>query len=170
VRRAPFHDGLHEDSDDRASVVCLKGRGEFDGLVAAILAQLLHRRGIEVTSVSAERFLRRRADEVRADRRKVVCVLTLQWRDSPPYLLNLVSRLRARSANVIMGIALADASDVAHPSAQGQPEAAGPANEGVIRSFATLAEACAEALRARSKLNSDGDAQAKGNQLIAKAL
>jgi predicted PurR-regulated permease PerM len=170
VRGVPFHDSPHEAFGDRASVLCFKGRGEFDGLVAAILAQLLHRRGIEVTSVPADRFLRRRVDEARTDRGKIICVVTLEWREPPPYLLNLVSRLRARSSSIIMGIALAEGGDAAHQSAQGQPEAAGPANERVFPSFAALADACAEALRIRSTLNGDGDAQAKGNQLVAKAL
>jgi hypothetical protein len=48
--------------------------------------------------------------------------------------------------------------------------------EPAIGSFAGLADACAEALRTRSMLNengngnSNGDARAKGNQQIAKAL
>ncbi len=169
ARRGPLHDSLHEASDDHAPVLCLKGRGEFDGLVATILVQLLHRRGIEVTAISAERFLRRRVDEARIGR-KVICLVTLDWRESPPYLRNLVSRLRARSTNLVMGIAFAEDPNAARRSAQGQPDAAGSAKEAALSSFAALADACADALRTPSKLNGNGGAQANGNQLVAKAL
>jgi predicted PurR-regulated permease PerM len=176
ARRGPLDDNLHEAPDERAPVLCVKGRGEFDGLAATILTQLLQRRGIEVIAVSAERFLRRRGDEARISRDEVVCLVTLDWRESPPYLRNLVSRLQALSPDLVMGIAFAEDPNAARQSAQGHSEAAGPVQEPAIGSFAGLADACAEALRTRSMLNengngnSNGDARAKGNQQIAKAL
>lgn len=171
TRRGPSKDSRHEASDERVPVLYVKGRGEFDELAAAILVQLLHRRGIEVMAVSAERLLRRRVEEARIGRDKVICLVTLDWRESPPYLRNLVSRLRALSADLIIGIAFAEDANAARQSAQGPPDAPDPEKEVAISSFAALADACAEALRTRAKLNGNGgDAQAKGNQLIAKAL
>ncbi|WP_258187724.1 AI-2E family transporter [Trinickia symbiotica] len=176
ARRGPFSDNQQEAPDEGAPVLCVKGRGEFDDLAATILVQLLQRRGIEVIAVSAERFLRRRGDEARISRDKVICLVTLEWREPPPYLRNLVSRLQALSPDLVMGIAFAEHPNAARHSAQGQSEAAGPTKEPAIDSFAALADACAELLRTRSMPNENGngngngDARAKGNQQIAKAL
>jgi predicted PurR-regulated permease PerM len=170
VRRVPLRDSLREASDETAPVLCVKGRGQFDGLVAAILSQLLHRRGIEVTAVSSERFLRRRVDESRIGREQVICLVTLDWRESPPYLRHLVSRLQARTPNLVMGVAFAEDPNAARERAKPHPDAGGPGKEAAISSFAGLADACAEAVRARSEPNGNGDAQAKGNPLIVKAI
>lgn len=171
TRRGSVHDSPHEAPDDRAPVLCVRGRGEFDGLAATIFVQLLRRRGIEVTAVSAERFLRRRVDDARIDHDQVICLVTLDWRESPPYLRNLVRRLRVRSTHLVMGIVFAGEPDAARlQSAQGQPDEASPANEATISSFTELTDACTEALRTRSQRDGNGDAQAKANQLVAKAL
>ncbi len=171
-RRGAFRDSLHQATDERAPALCVKGRGAFDGLAATILVQLLHRRGIEVDVISAERFLRKRADDARIDRERVICLVTLDWGESPQYLRHLVRRLRARSTHFIMGIAFAEKPDAGLPMAEGQQDAAGPEREAAVSSFAALAGACAEALQTRSKLNGDdaGGAQDKANPLIVKAL
>jgi predicted PurR-regulated permease PerM len=177
ARRGPFREGLHDASHERAPVLCIKGRGEFDGLAATIFLQLLHGRGIEAIAVSADRFLRRRVDEPRIDRNKVICILTLDWCESPPYLRNLVGKLRARTTHVIAGIAFAQDRNTARPNAArpsgyGQPEVADLASAAAIGSFAALADACAEALGTGSEqaAQGGGQAQAEGNPLIAKAL
>ncbi|NRO96061.1 AI-2E family transporter [Paraburkholderia sp. NMBU_R16] len=171
MRRGPSHDGQHEALDEPATVLCVKGRGEFDGVAATILVQLLRRRGIEATALSAERFLRRRVDEARIGHDTVICLVTLDWRESPPYLRNLVRGLRARSPHLIMGIAFAGDADAAQrQSAPDQPAAASPVKETTIGSFTELTDACIEALHARSQPDGNSDAQAKGNQLAAGAL
>lgn len=174
--RSPEAAGARRDRHNDASVesapvLCVKGRGEFDGLAVMIVMQLLHRRGVEAVPVSGERFLRRRIDEARIGRDKVICLVTLDWRESPPYLRNLVGRLEARTTNVIRGIAFAEDPNSAGQRAQSQPDAAGPARQPAISSFAELADACTEAWRTRSSQvgSAGGGPQDKG-QLIAKAL
>ncbi|RQH04489.1 AI-2E family transporter [Paraburkholderia dinghuensis] len=88
------------------AVLCVPGRGAFDTVVAAIVAQLLTRRGIACTTTSYEQVRSTRAAMVDARDTRMICVASLDAPESPPYLRNLVRRLRERTAQavIIVGI------------------------------------------------------------------
>jgi predicted PurR-regulated permease PerM len=86
-------------------VLCISGRGAFDEVAAAIATQLLARQQIPVVTTTYEQF---RSEGERADgqdRAPIVCVISLDAADSPPYLRNLLRRIRRQpvSTAVIVG-------------------------------------------------------------------
>ncbi|WP_240658813.1 AI-2E family transporter [Paraburkholderia kururiensis] len=137
-------------------VLCVRGRGEYDGIVAAATAQLLNRRGVEATVTGSDRFSRTRMDDARPPRDTVICIATLHAREAPPWLRNLIRRLQPRATNLVLGIALPndtegvpDVSDLA-PSARENDTSAHDDLPRPAASFAALTEACVDAARGES--------------------
>lgn len=93
-------------ASDPGAVLCVPGRGAFDEVVAAIVAQLLVRRGIACATTSYEQVRATRAAMVDAQHPAVICVVSLDAPESPPYLRNLVRRLRERTAQaaIVVGV------------------------------------------------------------------
>ncbi|CAM2185117.1 AI-2 transport protein TqsA [Paraburkholderia sacchari] len=120
-------DALPPIPGDGRAVLCVPGRGAFDEVVVAIVCQLLARAGIPCLATTY--------DEVRATRTgmmdlqtlqsmhampstqspqavhlmqstRVVCVASLDAAESPPYLRNLVRRVRERAPAlpIIVGV------------------------------------------------------------------
>ena len=87
-------------------VLCVPGRGAFDDVVAAIVSQLLARRGVPCVTTSYEQVRSTRAGMVDPDATPVICVVSLDTPEAPPYLRNLVRRLRERSARarILVGV------------------------------------------------------------------
>lgn len=139
------------DDHARMPVLCIRGRGEYDGIVAAAMAQLLNRRGIEATVTGSDRFSRTRMDEARLPRDTVICIATLHAREAPPWLRNLVRRLQPRAPKLVLGIALPNDTQ----GIPDVPDLAPPAREGNVSphddlprpaaSFAALTQACVDA-------------------------
>ncbi|HXZ07788.1 MAG TPA: AI-2E family transporter [Paraburkholderia sp.] len=88
-----------------AFVLCASGRGAFDQVATAIVVQLLSRHEIACAATTYESFRNGRADTQDAQRASVVCVVSLDAAESPPYLRNLLRRIRARhaSATIVTG-------------------------------------------------------------------
>jgi predicted PurR-regulated permease PerM len=88
------------------AVLCVPGRGAFDAVVVAIVAQLLARRGIACATTSYEQVRSTRAAMLDEHETRVVCVASLDAPESPPYLRNLVRRLRERTARaaIVVGV------------------------------------------------------------------
>ncbi|WP_198665324.1 AI-2E family transporter [Paraburkholderia kururiensis] len=140
----------------RMPVLCVRGRGEYDGIVAVATAQLLNRRGIEATVTGADRFSRTRVDEAKLPRDTVICIATLHAREAPPWLRNLVRRVQPRATKLVLGIALPndtegipDVPDLAPPTRDGNTS-----NQDELprasASFTALTEACVDAARVES--------------------
>lgn len=87
-------------------VLCVPGRGAFDDVVAAIVSQLLARRGVPCVTTSYEQVRSTRAGMVDPDATPVICVVSLDTPEAPPYLRNLVRRLRERTARaqILVGV------------------------------------------------------------------
>jgi predicted PurR-regulated permease PerM len=89
-----------------AVVLCISGRGAFDEVAAAIAVQLLARQKITTIATTYEQFRNTRGDAPDADRTAIVCIVSLDAAESPPYLRNLLRRIRNQPipATVIVGL------------------------------------------------------------------
>ncbi|WP_322013248.1 AI-2E family transporter [Paraburkholderia sp. J12] len=106
-----FEGGAAREAQGRAGeapqpVLCVPGRGAFDEVVVAIVAQLLQRRGVPCATTSYEQVRSTRAGMVDPRSTHVICLVSLDTPEAPPYLRNLVRRLRERSAHarIIVGV------------------------------------------------------------------
>ncbi|CAG4893749.1 AI-2E family transporter [Paraburkholderia gardini] len=86
-------------------VLCVAGRGAFDEVATAIAVQLLTRYRTACVATTYEHFRRGDVASVDVNRVSVMCVISLDAAASPPYLRNLVRRVRAQetSAALIIG-------------------------------------------------------------------
>jgi predicted PurR-regulated permease PerM len=88
-----------------AMVLCISGRGAFDEVAAAIAVQLLGRQNITTVATTYEQFRSTRSEAREADSATILCVISLDAAESPPYLRNLLRRIRnqPRPTAVIVG-------------------------------------------------------------------
>nr|WP_244817277.1 AI-2E family transporter [Caballeronia sp. Lep1P3] len=93
-----------------ASVLCIAGRSELDDLAAAIAVQLFRKHGLGADITGYERFSRGRFGEVDLSGVTIICVVSFDAAESPPYLRNLLRRLhqRAPAAELIVGLVVAE--------------------------------------------------------------
>ena len=91
---------------DTTMVLCISGRGAFDEVAAAIAVQLLGRQNITTVATTYEQFRSTRSETREADSATILCVVTLDAAESPPYLRNLLRRIRNQPmpATVIVGL------------------------------------------------------------------
>ncbi|WP_224011707.1 AI-2E family transporter [Paraburkholderia tropica] len=91
--------------NDGRAVLCVPGRGAFDDVAVAVVCQLLGRAKIPSAATTYEEVRATRAGMVDAQT-SAVCVVSLDAAESPPYLRNLVRRLRERApdASIVVGI------------------------------------------------------------------
>jgi hypothetical protein len=82
-----------------AHILCLSGRGPFDGLAATMLSQLIEREDIGVTTSIAEASSREKLSSQEMKDVALICVLYLDTRAVPASARLLVRRLRQRSPN-----------------------------------------------------------------------
>ncbi|MFC5427429.1 AI-2E family transporter [Paraburkholderia denitrificans] len=110
-------------SSEAGAVLCVPGRGAFDEVVAAIVAQLLVRRGIACATTSYEQVRATRAAMVDAQHTAVICVVSLDAPESPPYLRNLVRRLRERTAQAVIVVGVCGSRGEEMPLTSDDPNA-----------------------------------------------
>ncbi len=91
--------------DDGRALLCVPGRGAFDDVAVAVVCQLLGRAKIPSTATTYEEVRATRAGMVDAQT-AAICVVSLDAAESPPYLRNLVRRLRERApdASIVVGV------------------------------------------------------------------
>lgn len=96
----------HAVPQDGRAVLCVPGRGTFDDVVVAIVCQLLARANIPCVATTYEEVRATRAGMVDAQAIHAICVVSLDAAESPPYLRNLVRRLRERAPAmpIIVGV------------------------------------------------------------------
>jgi hypothetical protein len=89
-----------------AVVLCISGRGAFDEMAAAIAVQLLGRQNITTVATTYEQFRSTRSEALEASGTTILCVVSLDAAESPPYLRNLLRRIRNQPtpATVIVGL------------------------------------------------------------------
>ncbi|WP_175940787.1 AI-2E family transporter [Caballeronia sp. BCC1704] len=93
-----------------ASVLCIAGRSPLDDLAATIAVQLFRKHGLGADLTGYERFSRGRFGEVDLSGVTIICVVSFDAAESPPYLRNLLRRLhqRAPAAELIVGLVVAE--------------------------------------------------------------
>ncbi len=161
----------HFDADQEghtSSVLCIAGRGVLDDLAATIAVQLFRKHGLGAELAPYERFSRTRFDDVDLTGVSLICVISFDAAESPPYLRNLLRRLhqRAGTADLIVGLVVPDST---------------LEGEAVIRktsaatSFKELVEACVAAARRQSTdgvswegLNPEAEAEVAADSQKAK--
>ncbi len=91
---------------DGRLVLCVPGRGAFDEVVAAIVCQLLLRAHIPCTATTYDDVRNTKAGMVDALDIHAICLVSLDAQDSPPYLRNLVRRVRDRAPDmpIVVGV------------------------------------------------------------------
>jgi predicted PurR-regulated permease PerM len=120
-------------------VVCIAGRGAFDEVCTTIAVQLLGRCGIPTSAAQYAQFRKGSVDSNAIEGAPIICIVTLDASEAPPYLRNLVRRIRERvpAGLLIVGIG------------GGQPEREDQANAlngtANVSSFAELVEQCVSA-------------------------
>ncbi|BAN24719.1 putative uncharacterized protein [Caballeronia insecticola] len=126
-----------------ASVLCIAGRGELDDLAATIAVQLFRKHGLHADLAGYDRFSRGRFGEVDLSGVSIICVVSFDAAESPPYLRNLLRRLhqRAPSAELIVGLVV--------PESALQGETLVRTSSAAV-SFRELVEACVAAARRQS--------------------
>jgi predicted PurR-regulated permease PerM len=159
-RTEPHYGGGLEAADaigtvDGAVVLCISGRGAFDEVATAIAAQLLGRQNITTIATTYEQFRSARG-EVRTpqegDGAAIICIISLDAAESPPYLRNLLRRIRNQPvpATVIVGLGGLSESD---------PESAAATNARNANTFRDLIEECrASALATNRQEHAQGAA------------
>jgi predicted PurR-regulated permease PerM len=99
------------DGMDRASipadavVLCISGRGAFDEVATAVAVQLLARQQISAIATTYEQYRNARGGGRDVDRAQIICIVSLDTAEAPPYLRNLLRRIRSQPspAAVIVG-------------------------------------------------------------------
>jgi predicted PurR-regulated permease PerM len=126
-----------------ASVLCIAGRSELDDLAATIAVQLFRKHGLFADLAGYERFSRGRFGEVDLTGVSIICVVSFDAAESPPYLRNLLRRLHQRAplAELIVGLVLAES--------ELQGEVLVRTSSAAI-SFKELVDACVAAARRQS--------------------
>ena len=124
-------------------IACVGGRGPFDDVVSAMLAQLLAQRGaaarrIPYTSVSREAIAQLDLSAV-----KVIVVSCLELEGAPAHLRYLIRRLRLRAPHAVLVVGLwaqsqAASSEPQAPNAPGGDRNVPSLREAIDASLAAL--------------------------------
>jgi predicted PurR-regulated permease PerM len=99
------HTQAHHDAS-RTSVLCVPGRGAFDEVTAAIAVQLLGRQGLAPMMATHSGYRSARADEPSFKDAPIICIVSLDAPESPPYLRNMLRRTREwrPRATLVVGV------------------------------------------------------------------
>ncbi|KMZ12991.1 transport protein [Candidatus Burkholderia humilis] len=126
-----------------ASVLCIAGRSELDDLAATIAVQLFRKHGLLPDLAAYERFSRGCFGEVDLTGVTIICVVSFDAAESPPYLRNLLGWLhqRAPGAELIVGLVF--------PESELQGEVL-VRTSSAATSFKELVDACVTAARRQS--------------------
>jgi predicted PurR-regulated permease PerM len=91
---------------ERTSVLCVPGRGAFDEVTTAIAVQLLGRQGFAPMMATHSGYRSARADEPSFQDAPIICIVSLDAPESPPYLRNMLRRTREwrPRATLVVGV------------------------------------------------------------------
>jgi predicted PurR-regulated permease PerM/nucleotide-binding universal stress UspA family protein len=93
------------------AVLCVAGRGPLDEAAAAMLAQLLHKRGIDAQALPHAAVSRSHFGSLDVRSVEMICISYLDISGNPAHLRYLIRRLRARLAEAPILVGLWPAGD-----------------------------------------------------------
>ncbi|MEL6059605.1 MULTISPECIES: AI-2E family transporter [unclassified Methylobacterium] len=116
----PAPDGLAPAWRRQGAVLCISGRGFLDEAAAAILAQILEKRGIGARTVPFAEASAARIGRFEPGPARMACVVSLALDGEPTHLRRLIRRLKERMPGVpvLLGLWLAQDNDGAMSGAK----------------------------------------------------
>jgi predicted PurR-regulated permease PerM len=97
----------------KAPVLCISGRGAFDEVALAIAVQLLARYKIACTPATYEQLRTGQINSAEAAKASIICIVSLDSAESPPWLRNLLRRIRTRQQPATIVVALSGPAEPA---------------------------------------------------------
>jgi hypothetical protein len=105
-------------------VLCVPGRGAFDEVTTAIAVQLLGRVGFAPIMATHSGYRSARADEPSYKNAPIICIVTLDAPDSPPYLRNMLRRTREWRPRATLVVGVGGSAENGHDIGMGSTAAA----------------------------------------------
>jgi predicted PurR-regulated permease PerM len=120
---------------EKTSVLCVPGRGSFDEVTTAIAVQLLGRQNLAPMMATHSGYRSARADEPSFKDASVICIVSLDAPESPPYLRNMLRRTREwrPRATLVLGVGGAP---------EGGPESGATGASHAAPTFRAMIEEC----------------------------
>ncbi|CAH2909182.1 MAG: UPF0118 membrane protein Mext_3812 [uncultured Paraburkholderia sp.] len=143
---ARAHSSAQTDGE-KTAVLCVPGRGAFDEVSTAIAVQLLGRLGFAPIMATHSGYRSARADEPSYRNAPIICIVTLDAPDSPPYLRNMLRRTREWRPRATLVVGVGGTAENGHDTGTHATAASHSAP-----TFRTMIEECqvaASALHAR---------------------
>jgi len=116
-------------------VLCVPGRGAFDEVTNAIAVQLLGRHGLVPVTATHSGYRSARDDEPSLKDTPIICIVSLDAPESPPYLRNMLRRTREwrPRATLVVGVGGAP---------EGAPETGATGASHAAPTFRAMIEEC----------------------------
>ncbi len=133
-------------------VACVAGRGPFDDVVAAMLAQLLMQRGVAARTIPYRFVSREMIAHLDLSAARVVTVSCLELEGEPAHLRYLIRRLRQRAPSAAIIAGLWSQGDAVLTGQQGQKALGGDRYVASLREALDATSAALDASRAREDL------------------
>ncbi|HEX7931978.1 MAG TPA: AI-2E family transporter, partial [Paraburkholderia sp.] len=140
----------------KTAVLCVPGRGAFDEVTTAIAVQLLGRQGFAPIMATHSGYRAARADEPSYKSAPVICIVTLDAPDSPPYLRNMLRRTREWRPRAALVVGVGGTAESAHETGVGATAASHSAP--TFRAMIEECQVAATALRTRAHSHITGAA------------
>ncbi|MCJ2089954.1 AI-2E family transporter [Methylobacterium sp. E-005] len=140
----PAPDGLAAAWTRQGAVLCISGRGFLDEAAAAILAQILEKRGIGARTVPFAEASAARIGRFEPGPAQMTCVVSLALDGEPTHLRRLIRRLRARMPGVPVLLGLWLAGDDARAASGAERSAGADAQAASLRAMVEAVLAAAQ--------------------------
>jgi hypothetical protein len=100
-------------------VLCVPGRGAFDEVTTAIAVQLLGRFGFSPIMATHSGYRSAHADEPSYKNAPIICIVTLDAPESPPYLRNMLRRTRQWRPRAALVVGVGGTAENGHETGTG---------------------------------------------------
>jgi predicted PurR-regulated permease PerM len=112
------HASAQGDSE-KTAVLCVPGRGAFDEVTTAIAVQLLGRFGFAPIMATHSGYRSAHADEPSYKNAPIICIVTLDAPESPPYLRNMLRRTRQWRPRAALVVGVGGTAENGHETGMG---------------------------------------------------
>ncbi|MFM0467960.1 AI-2E family transporter [Paraburkholderia strydomiana] len=111
--------GSAQSDSEKAAVLCVPGRGAFDEVTTAIAVQLLGRFGFSPIMATHSGYRSAHADEPSYKNAPIICIVTLDAPESPPYLRNMLRRTRQWRPRAALVVGVGGTAENGHETGAG---------------------------------------------------